>query len=149
MGSLPTELWLSVRDALIEGTTFAEFVCNTRGFAAEERAEALRIWLEQQVAGERLASFEGTKEELEIITDYAHGERTFLINQAWLTAYSVKGAVRVGDMFEEHGSVGVELVAHERERDAAECWMFKAPWRRGRGYACSICCNGDCGAVSV
>jgi hypothetical protein len=85
MGSLPRELWLSVRDALVAGTTFVELVHNTRGFAAADRADALRLWVQQQPAGGQLVPFEGTVEELEVILDYMKGEDLSTVVRARLT----------------------------------------------------------------
>jgi hypothetical protein len=81
---------LKVQDALPEGTTFAEFVVNTRGFAAKDRAEALRIWLEQQVVGEEFGTFDGSKEELEVIAECMQGTAFVVRAGAHLTSSSVK-----------------------------------------------------------
>jgi hypothetical protein len=64
-----------VRDALVAGTTFAEFVVNTRGFAVEDQAEALRVWVQQQRWGGETVSFEGTREEVQVIVDNIDGNR--------------------------------------------------------------------------
>jgi hypothetical protein len=69
---LPAELWLQVHSWLVSGTTFAEFVVNTRYFG-EARVGALRIWLDKQVVGVRLAPFEGTEDELGVIMDSIKG----------------------------------------------------------------------------
>jgi hypothetical protein len=74
MGLLPLELRCLVQDALLLGTTFSEFVFNTR-YLGEDRAEALLAWLEKQAVGVQSAPFEGTAEELEVITRHIEGKR--------------------------------------------------------------------------
>jgi hypothetical protein len=79
---------LLVRDVLPEGTTFAVFVRNTRGFRAEGRVDALHMWLQQQPVGKLLATFEGTEEELEVLLKHVKGKRKFTSSDARLTVYS-------------------------------------------------------------
>jgi hypothetical protein len=74
MVSFQTDVF-AVRGAPVVATMFEEFVCNTSGYEVVDRAEALRLWLQRQQVGQQLARFEGTKEELEVITDYAQGKR--------------------------------------------------------------------------
>jgi hypothetical protein len=81
------------------GTTFSQFVYNTRCFR-EDRADALRSWVMLQALGEQLVPFEGTKEELDVVVDYAHGNYLVRRDGVLLTAGSVEGAACVGDVFE-------------------------------------------------
>jgi hypothetical protein len=74
MGFLSRTSCLPVRGAAAAAvTTFAELLQNRRGFA-EDRAEALRVWLQLQPVGEQLEIFEGTKDEVEAIIEFAHGK---------------------------------------------------------------------------
>jgi hypothetical protein len=74
-----------VRDTLVAGTTFVELVHNKRGFPAADRADALRLWVQQQPAGGQLVPFEGPVEELEVILDYVNGENNSTVVRARLT----------------------------------------------------------------
>jgi hypothetical protein len=78
MGSLVTDLWMPVSNALLVGTTLETFVESMCCFAAKDREKGLHWWLEWQLAGAQLARFDGTKEELEGIMNYVHGKRMFL-----------------------------------------------------------------------
>jgi hypothetical protein len=61
-----------VLEALVSGTTFSEFVWNTRCLG-EARRFALKAWLRQQAATDTLCGFEGTKEQLSVLLDYVQG----------------------------------------------------------------------------
>jgi hypothetical protein len=74
MVSLPAEVCLLVQDALVAGTTFSEFVYNTRCFG-ENRADVLRAWVCAQVIGQWLVPFSGSREELEVLISNADGKR--------------------------------------------------------------------------
>jgi hypothetical protein len=73
--ALPDELFGLVLDALLSGTTFAELVANTAGFGVKDREDALRWWVRRQPVGERLASFDGSDRELEMIIEHIEGKR--------------------------------------------------------------------------
>jgi hypothetical protein len=53
---------------------FTEFVQSTRCLTAEDRAEALRAWLNEQVLGQRVVVFDGSEESLKVITVYVEGK---------------------------------------------------------------------------
>jgi hypothetical protein len=72
MGALPAELWEQVDGELVVGTTFAEFVENTRCFG-EERGEILLAWLGKQPVEEDLVPFDGTVEELDVVRGHVQG----------------------------------------------------------------------------
>ena len=93
MAELPVEIVLLVQEALLSGTTFAEFVENTRCFAVrEDRAEALRAWLRKQGAtGEGPSCFAGSEEELGRITECMGSECGWHVHGTALTASSVVG----------------------------------------------------------
>jgi hypothetical protein len=75
MGSLPIDIVLMVQDALLVGTTFAQFVSNTRylGFG-EKRAHALQAWLGMQCVGDSAEPFTGTAEELRMLSDHMESQ---------------------------------------------------------------------------
>jgi hypothetical protein len=52
---------VSVRDALLAGTTYSKIVKCMRCFAAEDREKGQLWWKEWQLAGEQLALFDATK----------------------------------------------------------------------------------------
>jgi hypothetical protein len=70
-----------------------------RCFAAEDREKGQLWWKEWQLAGEQLAFFDATKEELEVIINYVQGKRMFLRKGARLTVHSDQRAVGVSDLF--------------------------------------------------
>jgi hypothetical protein len=77
MDKLPAEVLLVVEDCFVSGTTFAEWVVDTQGFAGFGKREALFVrWLKMQPRGQPLDSFVGTLEELAFVRDHIHRKQT-------------------------------------------------------------------------
>jgi hypothetical protein len=88
------DVFLYVVEALVAGTTFSEFVHNTR-FLGRKRQWALELWLRRQPVGKPLSRFEGSAEELQVVSDHIAGTSRVVCRRSVLTAGSVCGAKRV------------------------------------------------------
>jgi hypothetical protein len=80
VSSLPDDLRLCVRDALMEETTFPELVEYISGLSAEHAKKVLVSWVQVQRVGKLLAEFEGTAEELSVLAE--HVECTYSVIKA-------------------------------------------------------------------
>jgi len=73
MAHLPRELWCMVDTHIVSGTTFSEFVAYTKHWTVEQRAATLGVWIQAQPMDEGLGSFEGTSDEVKLVTDHVDG----------------------------------------------------------------------------
>jgi hypothetical protein len=90
--------------APVSGTTFSELVWNTRYFG-EERGEVLSAWLEQQPSGEDLVAFDGTIDELGLVSGHVQGIRTRVVvsKVAYLMGCSVYSTAGASFLFKGFG----------------------------------------------
>jgi len=129
MDTLPAELVELVEDSFVSGTTFSEFVADTRAFAGLVcRREALFArWLRKQPGGRPLVPFAGSQEELAFMREHITGKH----DMRMAVSYSNRKTVLV----EQRVSLTCNL-----EASGSQWWLTRESGRVPANYEGGVPC---------